>query len=311
MQFILYGHLKFDRAQLLPTFFKTVLTCRLPPASFYLSLIHIVLIPRSELSHRQISPPVPHRLFGRPFGDYFHMAASLPSATLEEHPHAARSQRISILIADETPMGCQLLKNALSHSRLRFEVVACAINRSEIMQSMSKHSVEVILVSESLQEGLFMGFQVLSDLRASFPSTRVIVLLKSAQRHLVLDAFRAGAKGVFCRAEPLEALCKCIRAVREGQIWANSHQLNLIVDALAHATPFHLTSAKGRYLLAKREHEVANLVAEGLTNRDIAQKLGLSEHTISNYLFRTYEKLGISSRVELVLYIVHHQRLHE
>src|SRR5208337_3670369 len=119
-----------------------------------------------------------------------------------------------------------------------------------------------------------------------FPETRVIVMLKSAQRDLVLDAFRAGAKGVFCRAEPLAALCKCIRVVQEGQIWANSHQLNFIVDALAHALPFRVTSTKGKYLLAKREQEVANLVAEGLMNRDIAQKLGLSEHTISNYLFR-------------------------
>jgi len=57
-------------------------------------------------------------------------------------------------------------------------------------------------------------------------------------------------------------------------------------------------------LLAKREDEVASLVAEGLSNRDIAERLGLSEHTVSNYLFRIYEKLGISGRVELVLYIL-------
>jgi len=69
----------------------------------------------------------------------------------------------------------------------------------------------------------------------------------------------------------------------------------------------HVTSATGRRLLAKREEEVVNLVAEGLTNRDIAQKLGISEHTVSNYLFRVYEKLGISSRVELVLYVLRDQ----
>ena len=61
-------------------------------------------------------------------------------------------------------------------------------------------------------------------------------------------------------------------------------------------------------MLAKRENEVANLVSEGLTNREIAQKLGLSEHTVSNYLFRIYEKLGISSRVELVLYVLRQRR---
>lgn len=63
-----------------------------------------------------------------------------------------------------------------------------------------------------------------------------------------------------------------------GQIWANSHQLNLIVEALVNATPFHVANAKGRYLLAKREEEVANLVAAELTKRDMAQKLGLNEH---------------------------------
>jgi DNA-binding NarL/FixJ family response regulator len=234
--------------------------------------------------------------------------ASLPSAALREQPSAGRSHRINILIADETAMGCQLLKNALTQSRLGFDVVDCATSRSEIIQCMSAHSIEVVVVNESLREGPFAGFQVLSELRSSFPAARVIALLKSAPRDLVLDAFRAGAKGVFCRAEPIESLCKCIRAVHAGQIWANSHQLNLIVEALVSATPFHVPTAKRRSLLAKREEEVANLVAEGLTNRDIAQKLALSEHTVSNYLFRIYEKLGISGRVELVLYIVRYHR---
>jgi len=237
-------------------------------------------------------------------GDDLPMAASVPAAPLRERTHASHSQRITILIADETPMACQLLKNALGHSRLRFEVVACAVNRSEIMKCMGNNQVEVVLVSESLQEGPYVGFQILSELRSSFPETRVIVLLKSTQRDLVLDAFRAGAKGVFCKAEPLAALCKCIRVVHAGQVWADSKQLNFIIDALAHAVPLRIASTKRKTLLAKREHEVANLVAEGLTNRDISKKLGLTEHTISNYLFRIYEKLGISSRVELVLYVL-------
>jgi DNA-binding NarL/FixJ family response regulator len=236
------------------------------------------------------------------------MAASLPSGTLQGEASRVRIQHIRVLIADETLMGCQLLQNALIHSRFRFEVVACAISRSEIMRYVSANSIEVVLVSESLQEGPFVGFPVLSELRTSFPRTRAVILLRFAAPDLVVDAFRAGAKGVFCKAEPIQALCKCIRAVHAGQIWANSHQLNLIVNALADAKPLHLTNAQGRYLLAKRENEVANLVSEGLTNRDIAQKLGLSEHTVSNYLFRIYEKLGISSRVELVLYVLRQDR---
>jgi DNA-binding NarL/FixJ family response regulator len=70
------------------------------------------------------------------------------------------------------------------------------------------------------------------------------------------------------------------------------------------AAPLRVKQSQKGLLLAKREEEAAQLVAEGLTNRDIGERLGLSEHTVSNYLFRIYEKLGISSRVELVLYML-------
>jgi len=205
-------------------------------------------------------------------------------------------------------MGCQLLKNALLHSRFRFEVVACATSCSDILKSMSARAVDVAVVSENLCGGAYAGFQTLSELQTSFPVVRVVVLLKSAPRDLVVDAFRAGAEGVVCRAEPIRVLCKCIQAVHKGQIWANSHQLHFILEALISSTPLRVIDSKGRYLLSQREDEVANLVAQGMANREIAQKLGAAEHTVSKYLFRIYEKLGISSRVELALYVIHQEQ---
>ena len=77
------------------------------------------------------------------------------------------------------------------------------------------------------------------------------------------------------------------------------------------SSPLRVIGSTGRYLLAQREDEVANLVAEVMTNREIARKLGVTEHTVSNYLFRIYEKLGVSSRVELVLYVLKHGRTPE
>ena len=143
---------------------------------------------------------------------------------------------------------------------------------------------------------------MLSELHNSFPKTNVIVLLKSAGDDLTVDAFRMGASGVFFRAGPLHELCKCINVVHKGQIWANSRQLRLVLDSFVRAAPLRLVNSQGRVLLTKRETDVVKLVVDGHTNRDVAQKLGLTEHTVSNYLFRIYEKLGISSRVELVLY---------
>jgi DNA-binding NarL/FixJ family response regulator len=210
---------------------------------------------------------------------------------------------IDVLIADGSHMDCQLLKSALTRSpRSSFRVVACAVSHDEILRSMNLHSPDVALICESLQEGPLTGFRVLRDLHNSFPRTSVIVLLKSAKKDLVVDAFRAGAEGILCRAEPLPTLCQCINAVHQGQIWANSEQLRYVLDAFVSAAPLLQVSSPERTLLTKRETDVVKLVVDGHTNREVAQTLGLTEHTVSNYLFRIYEKLGISGRVELVLY---------
>jgi two-component system, NarL family, nitrate/nitrite response regulator NarL len=216
----------------------------------------------------------------------------------------SRRSAIDLLIADESAMDCQLLTSALSRSRSPFKIVGCAVSKAETIRSMHSHPSDVALISESLQDGPLSGFGVLSELRNSFPKTRVIVLLKSASDELVVDAFRAGARGFFCRAEPLHDLCKCINVVNQGQIWANSKQLYSVLDAFASAAPLRLVNSQGRVLLTKRELDVVKLVVDGHTNREAGHKLGLTEHTVSNYLFRIYDKLGVSSRVELVLYSI-------
>lgn len=232
------------------------------------------------------------------------MATQPTSVTLQHKSPPVRSPRISLLLADETPMGCQLLKNALTRSSTRFRVVECATNRAEIVQALSSRDVDVALVSEDLADGPQVGFRILNELRAAFPKTRLILLHKSGSEALIVDAFRGGAKGVFCKSEPIQALRKSILAVHKGQVWANSHQLHLILEALVSASPLRLKSLDRPSPLAKREEEVAVLVTAGLSNREVAEKLSISEHTVSNYLFRIYEKLGISGRVELVLYIL-------
>lgn len=225
----------------------------------------------------------------------------MASTVVSAHAETA-GRAIHLLIADDSPMDCQLLKSSLARARSPFRVVACAVSQAEIIVSMNVHSPDIALIGESLQDGPLTGFSVLSELRRSFPRTSVIVLLKSASKDLIVDAFRAGAKGVFCRAESLQALCKCINAVHQGQIWADSSQLRSVLDAFASAAPLQLVNSVGRIFLTKRETDVVKLVVDGHANRDIAQKIGITEHSVSNNLLRIYDKLGISSRVELMLY---------
>ena len=137
-------------------------------------------------------------------------------------------------------------------------------------------------------------------MRALHPNVRAIVLLDSSKHESVLEAFRSGARGVLSRQESIETLSKCVRSVHQGQIWANSEQMGLLIQALVSSRSVPAINAHGMEQLSKREMEIVDSVAQGLSNRKIAELLGLSQHTVKNYIFKVFEKLGVSSRVELL-----------
>jgi DNA-binding NarL/FixJ family response regulator len=137
------------------------------------------------------------------------------------------------------------------------------------------------------------------------------MLLDSRDREQVVDAFRGGAKGVFFRTDLVDSLCKSIWSVHQGQIWAASDDLECTLEAFTNAAPLRIVDAKGSQILSKREEQVVALLAEGLSNREISERLRLSHHTVKNYLFKIFDKLGLSSRVELILYAVNQRQLTE
>jgi DNA-binding NarL/FixJ family response regulator len=216
---------------------------------------------------------------------------------------------ISILLACHGMMSSELYCQALNRCT-GFRVVARAATVSNALQAVCSNEIQLALVSPTLEDGPLSGIIALQQIQQACPIVRSIVLLERDESHLATAAFRAGAKGVFSPAnEGVKSLCRCVRQVCAGQIWANSAQLQEVMEAFSRRAPVHLVSAEGARLLTKREEEVVQLVADGLTNRQIAKELELSEHTVKNNLFRVFDKLGVSSRVELALYAVNHSKL--
>jgi DNA-binding NarL/FixJ family response regulator len=209
---------------------------------------------------------------------------------------------ISVIVAQRTAMAGQLLCHALKDQHRHLRVVGFAHTRKELLKQVAECQPDVAVISSGLEGDPNGGLSVVRELRVSSPTTCPILLLDCSNPEEVIDAFSAGAKGVACQTDPFEVLCKCIRCVQAGQVWANSQQLQWIVKALGDREPVRMVSARGILLLSRREQQVANMVVEGLTNQEIAGKLGVSAHTVKNHLFRIYEKLGISSRMELNLY---------
>lgn len=209
--------------------------------------------------------------------------------------------RISVLVVTADNMTSELLRNAFAHGRQGFAVETMTGSSQKIIGALATHKADVALISEELQDGPQAGVKVLQTLQNS-RRTPAIMLLQRPKPECVVNAFRGGARGVFYRSHSLKDLSKCIRMVHKGQIWVGNDDLEHLISALTHSKPLQFNSPEGMPLLTRREEEVVRLVADGLKNREIAQKLKVKEHSVRNYIYRIFEKLGLSSRVELILY---------
>ncbi len=202
-------------------------------------------------------------------------------------------------------MSAHLIADGLTRSRQDITVVAVSSSSSETIRELEKSQPDIALINAHLGDGLLRGYHVLQYLQLMSPKTVAIMLVPDRERELVVDAFRGGARGVFCRLESIKLLSKCIRTVHEGQIWADTRNLAFILEFLTQLKPLRLIKPGGGMTrLTPREAEVVHLLADGLSTKEISHKLALTEHTIRNYLSTIYDKLGVSSRVELALYAV-------
>ena len=206
-----------------------------------------------------------------------------------------------ILVAERSSMQCELLARALRADG-EFQIVGTASDSTEALRLLHQLKPGVAVISADLQDGPSVGLDVIAQVRARNWRTRSVVLLDRSDPQLVVEAFRSGARGVFFRAQPYEMFPKCLRTIVQGQVWVNTKEMNYLLEALTVPQCLHLVDGNGKLLLTARESEVTQLVTEGLTNREIAAKLGLSEHTVKNYIFRIFDKTGVSSRVALVLF---------
>jgi two-component system nitrate/nitrite response regulator NarL len=220
---------------------------------------------------------------------------------------ANSERRIRVLIADGSLLRSQLLADGLGGDD-QFEI-ATAEASEQVLQCLVKNPFEVLLVSSGHGENGASGLQIAREAWKVCPALSIVFLMDVLERQAVIEAFRCGARGVIGRSDSLESLRKCIVRVTEGQVWASSAQLDFLLEALVEPMTIENDGESSARPLSKREEEIARLVAEGCSNRQISERLKLSEHTIKNYLFRVFEKLGVSTRVELTLYALNRGRV--
>ena len=221
-------------------------------------------------------------------------------------PSGLSPDAISVLVADSNQTQSQLLCGALRRQGT-FKVAGCLAELSECLSVLESDLADVLVVADGLTDERDRLYELLRGVQAAYPDIAIVLLLDNYDRELVVNTLRAGARGLFCLASmPFKSLCRCITSVHQGQYWTNTEQMRYVVDALSMGPSARLINSRGQVLLTPREEQTVSLVTEGLNNREIARELNLKENTVKKSLLRIYDKLGISNRVELVLYALSH-----
>jgi two-component system, NarL family, nitrate/nitrite response regulator NarL len=214
-------------------------------------------------------------------------------------------QPVRMLIADRNCMASELLAERLDRDA-RFEAVgvAFAAGTTNILNAISARKPDVAVISADFDGAPRKGLQVARAISTYGSTVHIVILLELDTRESVVAAFRCGAKGVFCRSNPLAELSACIDRVSRGQIWASCVETDYLLEAMRSVPSCEGIDSDKVGMLSKREVQVAERAAEGYSNKQIAEQFLLSEHTVKNYLSRVFEKLGVSNRFELLFLLL-------
>lgn len=205
-----------------------------------------------------------------------------------------------ILIVDRDSMSGDLLAGALMQGR---KCAASAIQPQGLLQEVAAGNVELVVIGAELGSSQESGFELAQSVSDAYPSIPIVVLLNASTSEAVINAFRCGARGVFSRQQAIAEFLECVDRVKKGCIWAGREETEFLLESFKGITMLHRLNSGESPALTERELQVVRLAATGKTNRAIANELCLSEHTVKNYLFKVFEKLGVTSRVELLFYL--------
>jgi two-component system nitrate/nitrite response regulator NarL len=211
--------------------------------------------------------------------------------------NAAVKSRILIVGMDR--MSADLLASALNQSP-SFD--AAAVSPEKFPEALASRKAQIAVISDELGDRR-SGFDLASTILRAYPDLLIVILLSKRSRGAVINSFRAGARGIFSRDRPIHEFLDCIDHVRRGFLWAGQQEADVLLHVLKSLPAPNIAMASDATPLTDRELQVVQCAATGKTNRAIAKELHLSENTVKNYLFRAFEKLGVSSRVELLFYL--------
>jgi len=184
-------------------------------------------------------------------------------------------------------------------------VVAQAENLGQVLAAAAKFPADVLLFEASISPN---SPEAISEVLKRAANLRVIVLSPETDEDTTVEYFRRGVRGLLPRSIAPEMLVKCVRKVHAGETWIDNQSVNWVIEAYR-AQAAQLTSPRPKTKLSDKELIIISCVTQGMRNKEIATEIGTTEQVVKNYLRKVYDKLGVSDRLELALYCIHHRLL--
>jgi DNA-binding NarL/FixJ family response regulator len=213
-----------------------------------------------------------------------------------------------VLIADSQPIILEGLRCVLGRST-GIQVIAEASDGMDAIDKTVQFDPDVVIMDVKLPK--VDGLTVLRSLQTRAPRSKVILYASSDSKDDFVEAMKLGCSGILLKEASTTLIEKSILKVREGEIWLDSTTTAAVIRQFASPIETQAPATNGtknireRAQLSQREREIIVLIAQGYKNKEIAEKMFITEQTVKNHLHNVFDKLGVSDRLELALYAIH------
>lgn len=203
---------------------------------------------------------------------------------------------IRLVLADDHPIVLDGLEN-LFHLEPDLQVVARCVNGEECLTAVRRHQPDVLVLDIRMPRK--DGLAVLRELHRERQPSKVVLLAAELEEDEVLEALRLGVRGMVLKELAPQMVVQCVRKVYAGEQWLEKHAFSRALDTLLRREAGEREAAT---LLTPRELEMVGMVARGLRNKEMSERLAISEGTVKIHLHHIYKKLQVENRVDLILY---------
>ena len=184
-------------------------------------------------------------------------------------------------------------------------VVAQAETLGQTLAAAQKFSPDVILFESGICSN---PAEAVGEVSKRAPNARIVVIAEVMDEEATIEYFRRGVRGIVPRSISPDLLVRCVRKVAEGETWLDNQGVNWVIEAYR-SQASQLTSPRHKTKLTDKELLIVSCVTQGMKNKEIVSEIGTTEQVVKNYLRKVYDKLGVSDRLELALYCIHHRLL--